>query len=61
MAAPTWLERLTFYGFVLSAFISLILAWIEKKRQSSSWRLGFWIGTAALLAFLVIGIVLPSM
>ena len=55
MAAPHWLGMLTFGGFVLSALASLILSCVCKK------RLGFWLGVAALTAFVVFAIVLPSM
>jgi hypothetical protein len=61
MAAPAWLQALTFFGFVLCALASLILAWVERKRKLGRWRLGFWLGITALVAFAFVGFVLPVM
>jgi ABC-type Fe3+-siderophore transport system permease subunit len=61
MAAPAWLEMLTFCGFVLSALASLILSWVERKRNPKSKRLGLWLGISALTAFAFFFVVLPSM
>jgi hypothetical protein len=55
MAAPHWLGMLTLGGFVLFTLTSLVLSCVCKK------RLGFWLGATALVTFVVVGIVLPSM
>jgi len=55
MDAPDWLNRLTFGGFALFTLASLILSWVEKK------RLGFWLGVSALVTFVFLAIILPSM
>jgi cytosine/uracil/thiamine/allantoin permease len=61
MAAPHWLGMLTSGGFVLCSLASLILSWVERKRQPDGKRLGLWLGVAALAAFAVFAIILPSM